>query len=111
MNDAVEKILLLPRFTSFAGSGPFYTAPMNVRAYRKAILDAWSGQGIGADTSTATITAEESTDLGVWTDVVTSDDGIGVDFSMEWMRLKIVLTGANPANTVWAVGNFVLREE
>lgn len=116
MANAVDKILLLPRFTAFCGVGPYYTAPMNVRAYRQAFITAWAGKGVGSTSSTAGITVQESTDLLDWNDL----DGISLtadaeaqgdpSFSLEWMRLKIDITGAWPAVTLWAVGNFVLRE-
>lgn len=118
MSEVVQKVLLLPRFSSFVGAGPFYTAPMNIRTYQKAFITGWRGTGVGPSPGTATITIQESTDLGVWIDnavaigpPVNSEVTQEVVFSLEWMRLKIDLTGSFAAMTMWAVGNFVAREE
>lgn len=110
----VQKIVLLPRFTSFSGARAFNTAPINVRAFSSALITLWVGNGVGS-TPGFSMAVQESPDLKIWTQLVNFIPTPGtevvqsVEFEKEWLRLVITVTGTNPAFTVWCVGDFVTR--
>ena len=127
MNETTEKILLLPRFTAFAGNGPYYTAPINIRAYSRADITAWASLGFGTSRSTIQVSVEESPDLDSWfalggligstpeSEETTRVPSSPATFRFDWLRLRVELTGTDtmgnaPVLTAWAVGNFVRRE-
>lgn len=114
----VDKIVLLPRFTSLSGATVYYTAPVNVRRYSSATVCVWKGKGIGT-TPAFSVQAEKSPDLLVW-----SAEGIAFapadeqevaqvfpSLETEWLRLRITITGGavHPGYTCWAVGDFERR--
>src|SRR5262245_16233424 len=122
MAEAVEKILLIPRFTALFGNGPFYTAPINVRAYQYADVTAWASKGWGTPTpSSAGMTAQGSQDLDNWFPITAAllssvqgeEKTTEVEFALDWFRLKVDISGSvdMAASTLWAVGNFVRRAE
>jgi hypothetical protein len=108
----VDKLILLPRFTTFAGATTFETPPMNVRGYGQALLDLMVAGRLGAPPAGLAVTVQESPDLGIWQGVGTLVPGATteVSFSFEWMRLTITVSGPDPAVTCWCVGNFVRRQ-
>lgn len=112
MEQVVDKIILLPRFSSFAGEATFYTAPNNVRGYGEASLVLAMVGGLGTGISFV-VQVQESPDLEIWDDngpPLSITDPTDVTFRFEWMRLKIALSATDPAVTCWCVGNFVRRE-
>lgn len=115
MAEAVDKILLIPRFTCFAGAGPFTTPPIYVRPYDLASIVLWTGPGQGATPGTATVVVQESADLTLWSGIGGSLTGAGevadtYGLRLDWMRLEVTLTGSPACSTLWAVGNFVRRQ-
>ncbi len=110
----VQKIVLLPRYTSFSGAQTFTTAPINVRAYASAIISLWVGSSIGSSAGLA-MQVQESPDLKIWNSISAfggvpdTEVSSSVTFSMEWVRLSITLAGTSPGFTGWAVGDFVTR--
>ena len=112
MNDAVDKILLLPRYTSFAGAGTFLTAPMNVRAYGQAIVTFYETAALGTSWPAVAVYIDDSPDLEIWNE---PDAGLGintpttVEFRMEWIRMRVVVGSGDPGVTCWCVGDFVRR--
>jgi hypothetical protein len=110
----VQKIVLLPRFTSFSGARSFLSAPINVRAFASAIVTVWVADGVGTSPTFA-MSLQESPDLKIWTALSGFSPTPGVEltqsvpFKKEWVRVSVVLTGSNPAFTGWAVGDFVTR--
>ena len=112
MEPTVDKIILLPRFTSFAGSGTFLTAPMNVRAYHEALIQFDVVATLGTTGPTISACVQESPDLEYWQDIgpaLTHNDSVPKAFRFEWIRLKVTVSGADPGFTGWCVGNFVRR--
>jgi hypothetical protein len=115
MSEAVENVILLPRFSAFAGATTFYTAPMNVRDYSQAILQYVHSGAIGAIGPTVNVFVEESPDLEIWNEIGSSlNTGLMEtrDFAYEWIRMKLVVSGSDQklvAFTCWCVGGFVLR--
>ncbi|MCE9637731.1 MAG: hypothetical protein K8T90_18685 [Planctomycetes bacterium] len=110
----VQKIVLLPRYTSFSGAQVLTTAPINVRAFASATIGFWVGNGIGT-TPTIAMEIQQSPDLKIWTSLSTftgtpeTEVTNNVTFEMEWVRLAITLTGTDPGFTGWCVGDFVTR--
>lgn len=110
----VQKVVLLPRYTSFSGARTFLSAPLNVRAFASADLVAWFGSPIGTS-ATVTVVFQESPDLKIWTDLATmtptpgTEDAVTVSFGKEWVRIAVTLGGTNPGFTGWCVGDFVTR--
>jgi hypothetical protein len=111
----IRKLVLLPRFTTYAGARTFLTVPVNVREFSYVKLAGWRGPGIG-DTPTFEIQVQTSNDLENWVDVGSPfdpGDGDGnllsVDLFAEWIRLAVTLGGTGPAFTCWSVGNFATR--
>jgi len=109
-----QQVILLPRFTAIAGEGSFLTAPLNVRAYAYAMFHFTVVSGLGATPPTVEVFVEHSPDLEHWEAIGDALD-IGEpslrDFSFEWVRLRIEVSGDDPAFTCWCVGEFVVREE
>lgn len=112
MEAVVDKLILLPRFTTFAGATTFETPPMNVRGYGEALIDLQLAGAIGAPAAALVVEVQESPDLGIWRDIGTLVSGTttSVTFAFEWIRLKITVSGADPAVTCWCVGNFIRRQ-
>src|SRR5262249_28274827 len=96
----------------FAGATSFYTAPMNVREYARAMFTYTACGGLGASGPTVVVTVQESADLEIWTDIG-SDINTGSpnerDFQFEWIRIKLAVSGSDPCFTCWCVGDFVHR--
>jgi hypothetical protein len=117
-DDDVDKVLLIPRFSAFVGTGPFHTAPMNTRDYGRAFITAWRGAGIGSPASTAAVVVQESADLAEWANLgeavapsTPNSEATGTfDLRLEWIRLHVVTAGSPAAITMWAVGNFLKRQ-
>lgn len=112
MEAVVDKLILLPRFTTFAGATTFETPPMNVRGYGQALIDLMLVGALGSPAAALAVEVQESPDLGIWRDIGTLVSGstTNVVFSFEWVRLKVTVSGADPAVTCWSVGNFIRRQ-
>ena len=120
MEQNVQKVVLVPRYTTFAGARTFLTAAINVRKFASAELMVWRGLESGNLTAFSVL-LQESSDLEHWANV-----GAGIapsanteatesrDLDLDWARLAISLTTpgpVSPAVTAWVVGNFVRRGE
>ena len=116
MPDGTERIVLLPRYTTFVGPGPFYTKPRNVRAYSNGYVTAWRSVGRGGSLA-VTFVVERSSDLATWAVSSTLTPGASAEVTThdedtrEWLRLKVTLSGTGDLSaSTWAVGDFVLRD-
>ena len=110
-------LVLIPRYTTFAGAETFTTIGMEVTDYEKALVNMWRGPLAGGGSFVATF--EESTDGTTWstcTGATPGDPGEDTEvqytpsLNKRWFRVKIVLTGTDPAVTVWALGFLQMRE-
>ena len=120
MAGELTPLVVLPRYTTYAGASIFVTIAMDVTEYQTAIVNLWRGRLIGTDTPTITFTCQESSDQVNWTDCagtnVNDDPGqetelqASATLAKRWFRLRIVLTGTNPIATCWAVGFLEQRE-
>lgn len=121
MQTAVERIVLLPRFTALAGETTMYTAPVDVRRFAECYLVCWQSKGLGSGSgSRATFQIQESADLENWHDSGSAFPGGGWSAGEEWVeqispvlpwiRVKVTLNGAVKGVSVWLAGEFVPRD-
>jgi hypothetical protein len=112
-------LVLMPRFSTYAGANTFVTVGMDVTDYETAIVNVWRGTMIGSAGPTFAISFEESTDQDSWaqcTGGAGGDPGANTEaqytptLGKRWFRVKLVLTGTSPAVTCWAVGFLEQRE-
>ncbi len=118
MAGALTPLVLLPRFTTYAGrpgSGTvtFSTIAMDVTEYSSAIVNIWRGKLVGT-VGTLKFNLQESTDQVNWT----TCGGTTADFApaentetqytatltKRWFRITIELPNADNVLSCWAVG-------
>lgn len=107
-------LVLLPRYTTYAGDTNFTTIAMDVTQYENAILNVWRGKIVGTTGSPAvTFTFEESTDQDSWTTCSGTSPGdpgenseaqFTLTLKKRWFRVKVVLGNADNVLSCWAVG-------
>ncbi len=107
-------LVLLARYTTYAGTGDFLTIAMDVTEYETAIVNVWRGKLVGS-TPTIAFLFQESSDQVNWstcTGGTSFDPGEelevqkSVTLAKRWFRIKITLGGVNTQTvaTCWAVG-------
>ena len=112
-------LVMLPRYSSYAGADTFTTIGMEVSDYSSAIVNAWRGPLVGTS-PTFGITFQESTDQNSWSTCAgtTADSDPTADTEVQytatlnkrWFRIKVTLGGTDPIGTCWAIGFLELRE-
>jgi len=113
MSDNVRKLILLPRYTTYAGARTYLTQPFWIHDFARADLMAFIGAMIGSS-ATVSIQIQESPDLDLWIDngsaFTSAGEAIGsFELAHDWMRVAVTLAGTDPAVSLWLVGNFVER--
>src|SRR5262245_56405476 len=99
MDPGVRKIVLVPRFTALVGARTFTTMPIPVRQFASAGITAWRGNPLGG-TPDLDFVVQQSQDLQTWWDLDTlspaadAEAQVRVDFTMDWARVAMVLTGS-----------------
>lgn len=115
MTVSADRVVLLPRFSTFAGSD-FRTLAINVMAYDEIDLYVWRGDMITG--ATFDFTLEASVDQEVWETLSTvspsagAEARIGSDLTKPWLRAFVELgaTGSDfPVATCYAVGKLIRR--
>lgn len=110
-------LVLIPRYTTYAGAQTFTTIGMEVTDYEQAIVNTWRGPLAGG--GTIQFKFEESTDGSSWstcTNGSAADPGASTEaqytptLAKRWFRISVELTGSDPVATCWAMGHLVLRE-
>ncbi len=105
-------VVMVPRFTTFAGATDFYTIAMDVTEYQTALLSLWRGPDVPAG-ATWSVTAQESTDQNSWSTCTgggptavgaSTEVQMSATLTRRWFRLKITIAGSDPVLTGWAVG-------
>jgi hypothetical protein len=106
-------LVLIPRYSTYAGNSNFATIAMDVTEYEQAIVNFWCGTLLGSG-GTINLYFEESTDQNNWTDcqpyaaAVNPSAGTETQYtptlSKRWFRIKLVLPNADNVLTAWAVG-------
>jgi hypothetical protein len=113
-------VVLLPRFTSFVGSGSFTTVPMNVEEYETGTVIFWRGKLVGGAASNPfTAYIEESHDAQLWVPlgpgaITTSDrsDDYLILLKRRWLRVRVELaadTNSLAGISLWMAGSLVGR--
>ena len=110
----VQRVILLPRYSSFSGATLFRVPPIYVRPYGDVVVHAWRATGMGVGTMSLTI--EQSVDLETWhtLDVLTlaadTEASTGLELTDDWLRVTAQLTGTDPSTTCWALADLVQRD-
>lgn len=111
-------LVLLPRYSTYAGAGTFTTIGMEVPNYSSAIVNVWRGTIIGTS-GTFAVVFEESTDQLTWSTCTNGSGGDpGADteaqytptLSKRWFRIKVTTTGTDVSVSCWAIGFLEMRE-
>ena len=118
-----DRIILFPRYTTFAGAMDFATVPINVTSYEAGDVVVWIGDVVGPIPPGPVVPFfEESTDQVRWTvcdgaSPVPLASGQETQFLPElrkpWMRLRISVgsgAGADPVVSCYAVGYLERRK-
>ena len=118
MSGELVPLVLLPRYTTYAGAGTYTTIAMDVTEYQSAIVNVWRGILNGGG-STVAISFEESTNQVSWTTCTNGtggDPGVNTEtqytptLSKRWFRAKVVTTGSEVVSVMlWAVGFLEMR--
>ncbi len=112
-------LVMIPRYTTFAGAETYRTIWMDVTAYSAVILNVWRAPLVGGSPTFA-IGFEESTDQVIPSDCTvtpasTPDPGASdetqyvVTLKKRWFRVTVTLNAQTVA-TCWAVGFLEERE-
>lgn len=108
MQGQMVPVILLPRFTSFAGLGVYETAPLEVTEYDRMVVVL--GRNVVA-IDAATVTFQDSHDGVEWFDLHT-ESGVGtvdVTLTRRWFRLTIELENDASYVTYWCAGQLRRR--
>jgi hypothetical protein len=107
-------LVLIPRFTTYAGPHEFKTVGMDVTQFQNAIVSVWRGELGGSGTPDVDFYLEESSDQETWTQCsgitqpFTPAVGLEVQYVVElrkrWFRIQVDLSGTGPIVTCWAAG-------
>ena len=110
-------LVLIPRFSTYAGATTFSTVGMDTSEYEKAVLSFWrSGPGT---LTTFAITFEESMDQITWSTCgggpftdpgATTETQFSPVLTKRWFRVSVTLTGTNATVTCWCIGFLEQRE-
>lgn len=116
MKGEAVPLVLIPRYTTYAGTGEFTTAPLDVSAYGDAVVTFWRGtmlQGPGA-ASTFTANFQGSHDAVQWEDLgspIATVDAVStqeIELTRRWFRVRVLIDDVDPdagvAITLWATG-------
>jgi hypothetical protein len=119
MNARTLPVVLVPRFTTFAGQRDFATVGLDVSAFSGGTVAVWRGAivgGVGFG-----VNFEESPNQDTWTvcngTVSSMDPGIATEVSYtfelrtRYLRLVVSLTGADAVVTAYAAGYLIPRQK
>ena len=130
MAGEIVPLVMIPRFTTYAGHASFVTTPMefitvplDVAKYSRAVLTVFRGPLVGATEptpATFSLVFETSHDGVAWfelhTPITTASDTTNLDLVLDrrWFRVRVGITVSSaPASkgaiTCWAAGSLVSR--
>jgi hypothetical protein len=110
-------LVLVPRYTTYAGDTSFSTVAMDVSEYSKATLSFW--RSVGANLTSVAATYEESTDQVTWTTCgggpfntpsANTEEQHQPTLTKRWFRIVLTLTGTDAVVTCWCIGFLEMRE-
>ena len=116
MKGELVPMVLIPRFSSYFGTSEFETVALDVSAFSGGTCTLWRGKLLGG--GTFKLFTETSHDGYTWFGYppgvggapIPWDPGddasmeVGLAFSHRYFRVRIVLTGTDPAVTCWCTG-------
>ncbi|MCE9634861.1 MAG: hypothetical protein K8T90_04075 [Planctomycetes bacterium] len=109
-------IVFFPRFSTFAGAaGKYYTQPVDMLGFETASITVFRGMITGGGGPTVAFEFEQSTDLIEWESMgppfdpssagnVPATQQVGLPIARRYVRLYVVLGGADPVITLFAIG-------
>ena len=116
-------LVMIPRYTTYAGAADYATVGMDVTEYDSAILNIWRGEIVvnsASPTPAFKVNCEESTDQNSWStcDGTTADTAVAQGqekqfvpaLNKRWFRVRITVAGDLPVVTCWAVGYLEQRQ-
>ena len=118
-------VVMIPRYTTFAGTGMFTTVAMDVLRFGAARMDVWRGKLVTATPASASaeFMLEESSDAQSWqpcegnpTPVDPGEEAeasIGVTLRQRWFRVIFLVDSTaseEPVVTAYAAGVVARRE-
>lgn len=108
MQGEMVPVVLLPRFTTFAGGGRYETAPLDVTDYDRLVVEYGCGTVYGG--GSVTVLFEESHDGIEWFELDSTAVAVDVrvDLTRRWLRVAAVV-GSGKAITCWCQGQLRRR--
>jgi len=110
-------VILIPRFSSYFGASDLATVPLDVSSFSKGTVTLWRGPLV--DPGTFRLHVETSHDANTWfaeppgsTGFDPGDDDseiVGFTCPRRWLRVRVSLTGSQPAVTCWCAGMLEYR--
>lgn len=109
MSGRQHPLVLVPRFTTYAGPGDFTTSPVDVSRFLDGMIHMWRSALVGTSPSLL-FHFEESTDQEVWSQVASLDPGAGTEatlpllFTRPLLRARVEIFGGDTVATCYAHG-------
>ncbi len=110
-------LVLVPRYSTYAGAGDFTTIGMEVTPFVSALVTIWRNS-LNGTSPTCTFEFEESTDRTVWTTCsgggavdpgTDTEHLVSVELKKRYFRSRVKLGGTGVAASLYAVGYFTAR--
>jgi hypothetical protein len=107
-----DPLVLIPRYTTYAGDGNFTTVPLDVSRFEGAFIHLWRGALVGTSPSIQ-FHFEASVDQALWTDIFTIDPGAATELSFSLaitrplLRVRVETLGLDTVATCYAHGYLV----
>lgn len=111
-------IVIIPRFTTFAGASTFFSYALEVSEYSELQLTLWRAPLVGSG-AVFQLSTQQSLNRSDWQSCPGSQDvdpGTNLEsayawpLDTQWLRTKLVLSGSGPVVTCWAQGFLIRRE-
>ncbi len=111
MRGSLVPFILIPRFTSYVGAGSYPSVPIELSEYASGAVTLWRGPLLGTSPD-CEVWFELSRDGTIWSPMpaVPFDPGDNgtvqcpVTTTNRLFRVRVELTGTNPAVTMWCAG-------
>jgi len=111
-------LILIPRFSTYAGAGDYATLGMSVTPFEEAVVNVWRGPLLGTG-AFINVTFEESADQDEWTQCVGGEtfapnEGVETQktctLGKEWFRIRVTLAGVGVVCMSYATGFLIRRQ-
>lgn len=112
----IVPIVLIPRFSTFAGAGTAYPGiAIDVTDYDSGTVRAWRGPILGTSSPGLSLVIEHSSDGLNWSQLVAPSLAsvttveVTLTLTRRFLRITATLSGTNPAVTLWCSGQLRKR--